>query len=151
MSILSFLINWILSYDSGIPILWSLVGSRSHFLFTEGGNVRYSLFHPPLQLRHDQWSTFYQSDTPPLDFDPGTKDTKNQEHCRNVSLETGVVTSQIKLLAKQLGPLKSWLLGGGSSRSGFLARAIVCCAGSVVIKVIVDTYWELTMCQVQKN
>lgn len=108
---------------------------------TEEENLNW--LHPPLQLRYDWWSIVYQSDTP-THFDPGPKQ-------QSETLEESVSGnwssySQTEFLAKQLGPLKSQLFHG--SRSGFLARAVLCCAGSVVIKATADTYWEPALCQV---
>lgn len=76
-----------------------LGGGRSH--------LPYYLFHPPLQLKHEQQSVFNQSDKPPLDFDASANDAQNQEPCGSLSLEAEVATRQIAFVAKQLGPLES--------------------------------------------
>lgn len=65
------------------------------------------LFHLPLQLKHEHQSVFHQSDIPPLDFDASINDAQNQKPCGSLSLEAEVATSQIRFVAKQLGPLES--------------------------------------------
>lgn len=99
---------------------------------TAADNVRYSLFHPPSQHKHDQWSTFHQSDTSTLDFDSGSNDAKDQEPCESFSLQSKLYHWITPLIWESLSgsrsrykqdqlpgetaPLENWLLGGFLTR-----------------------------------